>query len=767
MIKSPFDQLRDNELPPMVRWYDPRLLARVGVRTMVSSVFGQYADQRLIQAATDQTADSDLLKRYDFTDPNAVTWQNRIFVEPSSQAYWVDYIADVGDGFESTYTLAYLLAQEQLTPTGATEPLRHGDVLIMGGDQCYPQATREDYKKRLQTPYEWALDVPRAERKLFAIPGNHDWYDGLASFDSLFCASRDKLSNGLGTRIGGWQCLQHRSYWALRMPHRWWIWGTDIQFSKYLDVSQVNYFRSVAAQMNEGDKLIICMAQPNWLMADFAGADDEQNFFKITSIARDRGIQICAIVAGDWHHYAHYFAHEIGVHFFTSGGGGAFLHPTHQLKDHLTVRWPERKTWDRSEGEITVPGDTAKWESQKVDIRLKNQRPTLGGTMTDAVRDALAPLRRRVDPNNAAPLRPLAPKIYPAKSTSWLLSLRNIFFPFYNFSFAMGIGALYWLITWQFHSVVRQYGISDGKIDKVQFGDGSIEAVLWKMPLYLVNGTLSIGFSVMLIALLGAIVWYVQAVDSPRWRKWFTKVAVGVPHFMAHVVVMFSLFLVFIATNNALAPMAQKQLASALERKDSNQGWLPKVIIEESIEPLSPRSYEQRRAADPAARHIRTVPPPGAAPSASGIQIEPRQRIHPDAVRELLGLLYPVQMMVLGGFVGGLVWGLYWVLAGLLCRMHAEDAFAALRIKGHKNFLRMKFEPERVTIYPIGIDKIPPKDTWRNRRDDDDASINSKLVAGKTINHHLIERPIVITAHSFQYAPTPPSTDRTPTETAK
>ena len=45
-----------------------------------------------------------------------------------------------------------------------------------------------------------------------------------------------------GNVIGGWQCQQHRSYWALRLPYNWWIWGADIQFSKYLDTAQVNYF---------------------------------------------------------------------------------------------------------------------------------------------------------------------------------------------------------------------------------------------------------------------------------------------------------------------------------------------------------------------------------------------------------------------------------------------------------------------------------------------------------------------------------------------
>ena len=47
MVKSPLQQLRDGDLPEMVRWYDPRLLSRIFVRTLVSSLFGQYADQRI------------------------------------------------------------------------------------------------------------------------------------------------------------------------------------------------------------------------------------------------------------------------------------------------------------------------------------------------------------------------------------------------------------------------------------------------------------------------------------------------------------------------------------------------------------------------------------------------------------------------------------------------------------------------------------------------------------------------------------------------
>ncbi|HVY43184.1 MAG TPA: hypothetical protein VG966_09120, partial [Hyphomicrobiaceae bacterium] len=326
MDKSAIEELEAGELPTMVSWYDPRLLTRIGIRTIISSVFGQYADQRLVQAATDQVTVEELCSRYDYSDPYATDQRRRLKMDETG-AFWLDYIADTGDGFESTYTMAYLLAKESLTVPSAGE-LKAGNLLIMGGDQCYPQATRDGYKNRLQKPYGWAYNVAVPDRKLFAIPGNHDWYDGLASFDSLFCAARDKLSGENINRIGGWQPQQHRSYWAIKLPYNWWIWGADIQFSKYLDSSQVNYFRTIARLMGKEDNLIICLAEPAWMLAEQQGQDEEENFFKITALARESGASIRAVIAGDWHHYAHYYTPDLGVHFLTSGGGGAFMHPT-------------------------------------------------------------------------------------------------------------------------------------------------------------------------------------------------------------------------------------------------------------------------------------------------------------------------------------------------------------------------------------------------------------------------------------------------------
>jgi hypothetical protein len=718
MELSPQRQLRKGRLPQMVSWYDPRLLTRVGIRTIVSSVFGQYADQRLMQAVTDRCDDAELCGRYDYSNPRSADPQRRIAMDESG-AFWIDYIADVGDGFEPTYTAAYLLAQDSLDVKGAGV-LRHGEILIMGGDQCYPQATREEYKERLIKPFGWAFSVAHPDRKLFAIPGNHDWYDGLNAFDGLFCSSRDRLSEAKGNVIGGWRCQQHRSYWAIRLPYNWWIWGADIQFSKYLDTAQVSYFETMADRMQPGDSLIICLAEPSWMIADLQGVDEEENFFKITSIARSRGVNIVAVIAGDWHHYNRYYAHELDVHFITSGGGGAFLHPTHVLKNNIQVRWPERP---EEAGSPTADAAGARpgepWKAREVNIRLKRNTRPAGNVVEQAVQDVqdvLEPLQPEALKGRKKPLQPQAPKCYPTKTRSYLMSLRNVLFPFYNPAFAIGIGLLYWLITWEFQTLVTRHDISSGKIDSLGFTTSVLD-VLPYMPLYLVQAMVaSITLAVMLGGLYAVLVWYVDAIDRPGFRRYATKFLVGTGHFAAHVAAMFTLSLMVVSLNNQMAPVIERQLQALNATRDARPA-IVREIIRESVEPL------QRKVA------------PGA-----------KER---SPVRELVGFTsYPALMVALGALVGGSLWGFYWVLTGMLARMHAEDAFAALRIQGYKSFLRLKLEPDRLTIYPLGVDKVPDRYGWLNAPMGASAPPhNPKLVPKKPIDVRLIESPVVIVRH--------------------
>src|SRR5262249_52000216 len=149
--------------------------------------------------------------------------------------------------------------------------------------------------------------------------------------------------------------------------------------------------------MQPGDSLIICLAEPSWMIADLQGLDEEENFFKITSIARSRGANIAAVIAGDWHHYNRYYAHELDVHFITSGGAGAFLHPTHVLKNNIQVRWPEhREEAGSAAADAAGVRHGEAWKAREVDIRLKRNTKAAENVVEQAVQDvqdALEPLQ--------------------------------------------------------------------------------------------------------------------------------------------------------------------------------------------------------------------------------------------------------------------------------------------------------------------------------------------------------------------------------------
>jgi hypothetical protein len=456
------------------------------------------------------------------------------------------------------------------------------------------------------------------------------------------------------------------------------------------------------------------------MIADLQGLDEEENFFKITSIARSRGANIVAVIAGDWHHYSRYYAHELDVHFITSGGGGAFLHPTHVLRNNIQVRWPERPedAGSPAAAATATPGGEP-WKARDYDIRLKrNTRPAenVVEQAVQDVQDALEPLQPERLKSRKKPLRPQAPKCYPTKTRSYLLSLRNVLFPFYNPAFAVGIGILYWLITWEFQTLVTRHSISSGKIDNLGIST-SVLGLLPYVPLYLIQAMVaSITLAVMLGGLYAVLVSYVDAIDRPGFRRYATKFLIGTGHFLAHVAAMFTLSFMVVSLNNQMAPAIERQLQAINATRDQ-QPAIVREIIKESIEPL------QRK------------PAPGS-----------KER---SPVRELVGFTsYPALMVVLGALVGGSLWGLYWVLTSIFGRMHAEDAFAALRISSYKNFLRLKFEPDRLTIYPLGVDKVPDRYGWRNAPMGASApSHNPKLVPSKPIDVRLIETPIVILRH--------------------
>lgn len=292
----------------MVGWYDPPQLVQTAIEVVTSTLFGRHSDQRLVEA---------------LAAPGGVENDYRFDASGRPRkSMWIDYVADVGDGWDSTYTVAHYVAQPGLVLDGhATE---RGEILVLGGDQVYPTATRDEYAARFVYPYETAYPV-RAQTTgkvdMYAIPGNHDWYDSLVAFTRLFCSKRN---------IGGYETKQARSYFALRLPHGYWILGTDVQLGSDIDGPQSDFFRDVAAKMTPTDRVILCNAEPDWVLQKmyerYDSVYDETNLRKLERDILKAKVRV--FLAGDLHHYRRHTS-EDGTHKITCGGGGAFLHPTH------------------------------------------------------------------------------------------------------------------------------------------------------------------------------------------------------------------------------------------------------------------------------------------------------------------------------------------------------------------------------------------------------------------------------------------------------
>ncbi|VAI21242.1 unnamed protein product [Triticum turgidum subsp. durum] len=241
----------------MVPWYSGTStdLFKTVFDLMISvTLFVGRFDMRMMQAAMNKTPDesksSDLL--YDHLD--------------GKDELWFDFIADTGDGGNSTYAIARLLAQPSLVVKSDDSRLifPRGELLLIGGDLAYPNPCSFTYERRFFCPFEYALQPPawytpdhialeKPELPLgvselrqykgpqcFMIPGNHDWFDGLNTFMRYVCHK---------SWLGGWFLPQKRSYFALKLPNGWWVFGLDQALHGDIDVYQFKFFAELCQRL--------------------------------------------------------------------------------------------------------------------------------------------------------------------------------------------------------------------------------------------------------------------------------------------------------------------------------------------------------------------------------------------------------------------------------------------------------------------------------------------------------------------------------------
>ncbi len=358
-------------------WVTPGHILASGGRAILMKILQDFLDKRELQRGYDDS----------------------VVRHSADNEVIVDYVADTGDGFTATYSVF-----RQFNP----DAMGHADMLVFGGDQVYPMASSQAYREKFTGPLmdavpadylggvcdrinagdfegarallaptgdrDWhahqvdllrtalraqgreevidaLLDgsspggaiaesqpaVEAAPPAVLAIPGNHDWYDGLTAFSRLFMEP--------GTRIGGFETVQSRSYWAVDVTvdgRRWWLWGVDMALDADIDRAQLDYFENCGAV--EGEPVVLCVPAPLWTYAEHRC---EQLFAFERSAIFERGLRLALVISGDRHYYTR---RESGVAGesggrrpdapprITAGIGGAFKQPPH-LEKVVPMLW--------------------------------------------------------------------------------------------------------------------------------------------------------------------------------------------------------------------------------------------------------------------------------------------------------------------------------------------------------------------------------------------------------------------------------------------
>ena len=314
-------------MPPKVRdlsWLSPATLWRAR-NDVLARWFGDPTDderRRWVAAQLARGADPDFVIRRD--DPETFSFM---------------LLGDTGEGDGSQYAVV-----------PGFERMSEGTrFAIIASDVVYPTGSVNEYGSKFFRPYR-GYPAP-----IYAVPGNHDWYDGLGGFMRVFCgapplapAGRPKRFSAAWWRRLFWKdpdvadeellaaaeslrppsAVQPGPYWAIDAgPLR--IVGIDTGILGGIDADQGAWLRRVS----QGPKpKILITGKPLYVdgrhhPGPIAGGGT------VDDVVRDPACNYVAAIGGDIHNYQRY---PVGIgdrviQYIVSGGGGAFMHATHTI----------------------------------------------------------------------------------------------------------------------------------------------------------------------------------------------------------------------------------------------------------------------------------------------------------------------------------------------------------------------------------------------------------------------------------------------------
>ena len=247
-------------------------------------------------------------------------------------------IGDTGEGDASQHVL-----RDQLLKAAEQEDVR---FVVISSDVVYPTGAMKDYELRFWLPFKGVT------KPVFAIPGNHDWYDALEAFIATFfdpraaraamharievdnrltgttdetvdrlIAEAARLRREYGVPTG----YQQGPFFQLQTA-AFALIAVDTGVLKQVDDEQLTWLRA-ALDRSDGKVVLALLGHPP-VAGGLDQTRDNEPFAAINRLLREHHVHV--VMAGDTHDLEYYRepvtdnGRAGAVHYFVNGGGGAY-----------------------------------------------------------------------------------------------------------------------------------------------------------------------------------------------------------------------------------------------------------------------------------------------------------------------------------------------------------------------------------------------------------------------------------------------------------
>jgi len=247
-------------------------------------------------------------------------------------------IGDPGEGDPSQHVL-----KDQILAVSNKPDIR---FVVISSDIVYPSGAMKDYERKFFLPFKGVT------KPIYAIPGNHDWYDALDAFVATFYTSEaarlaiearmesdlkftTTTDNAVRSLISQTSFLKkeyqvpvgYQNAPFFQVSNDYFVFLTiDTGVLRRVDATQLAWIRSVL-EASKGKYVMALLGHPFYAIGEYQG-DMNPDFKALHDLLREYKVPL--IMAGDTHDLEYYKEMPQNndghtMHHFVNGGGGAYL----------------------------------------------------------------------------------------------------------------------------------------------------------------------------------------------------------------------------------------------------------------------------------------------------------------------------------------------------------------------------------------------------------------------------------------------------------